>query len=173
MGCVGWVLVWASMRVVEVSTYMVTGAVSNDGEGPQHYSACALSSFPLFPLTPPSPPSPPLPLSPSPPLPLFSPLTRIHICARRFTPRNRTRLTPSLCQVVDWYEGVYQQSWVNGMNDSQRSLGRKVRVNIDNFIQVHMGAWVTGWVDGWMGGWMGGWVGGVGGWMDGWMGRQR
>ena len=57
----------------------------------------------------------------------------------RYTPANRTRTSDSnLCGVVNWWQGVYLDSWSNGLTVRPLSIdapGRYIKSNFDNYIR--------------------------------------
>lgn len=64
-----------------------------------------------------------------------------------YTPWNRTRVSDSLCYVLDWWQGIYLESWANGLTTppiSYNSSGRYVRSNFANYIELGSDNWVAG-----------------------------
>jgi hypothetical protein len=67
--------------------------------------------------------------------------------ATRYTPGSRTRVSSHLCNVENWWEGVYVDSWANGLTAppySETSRGRYIRSNFDNYIQINSEKWIAG-----------------------------
>ena len=61
------------------------------------------------------------------------------VCARvcRYTPKvNRTRESQLFCDLTEWWQSSYQQPWANSESLSKSSLGRVIKSNHPNFIQV-------------------------------------
>ena len=65
----------------------------------------------------------------------------------RYTPQTRTRVSSKLCGVTAWWEGVYRDTWANGLTTSPVSVnshGRVIRSNHPNYIQLGPDKFIPG-----------------------------